>query len=186
MTCETCPDGCATCTSSTSCQTCVTSTTREGPTSQCKCKAGFYSDGNIDCVACPSECAECESATKCTACVTDNKFRQEGNTCVCEDSYFLVIGQTEKTCEECDPTCKTCSGTASNCKDCVDDTRSLITENGEGRCPCAEKYTEINGECIDNSCQTIDPFCKECYILIAVGEAKRLCKCFAFSAVLLC
>lgn len=94
-----------------------------------------------------------------------------GTTCQCEDGFFLVIGPSDKTCEPCDSTCETCDETATTCTSCSD-TRDL---NGNDECVCKTGYQEYNGNCVDSSCQSIDPNCESCQILLGSGGS-LICK----------
>lgn len=115
---------------------------------------------------CAVQCAECESLTRCTACDASKSLSLDGFSCVCPNGFFLVITSTNATCEKCDSSCGTCSGTASNCLTCVDDTRAL---NSNGECPCKTGFTDFNGVCIDTNCQSIDPNCQTCVIVLGSG-----------------
>ena len=171
--CLECAPGCVDCNSANACTACVDNDdTRLEPSENCACKEGFFENGNPICGTCNSECLTCEgTAENCVTCDTEGNFKKSGTTCICEDGFALVIDSNDgsASCVPCDETCATCQTFQPEfCLTCRDDDfRELVAG---GICKCIEDYFEIDGKCVDTTCQSIDPDCQSCAIILGTGQ----------------
>lgn len=178
--CVKCAPGCSKCTTGAACTTCVVnSNTRKAEIENCVCKPGFYEAGTPICPACSTECQTCETtATKCVSCDTANNFVLTGTTCTCKSSYYLAMVSGKAQCLKCHYSCGECKNDAASCVTCK---TPVWTQVGD-KCVCDQFLRFVyydnsqiaEGICIQRMCNTIDPNCIECYMVMASGE--RLCK----------
>lgn len=142
-TCETCPAGCASCTSNTVCTGCIATYAINSNLCVLCTASGKYIDLTNTpptCEDCPSGCATCSSNTVCVTC--DSGQGLLNNLCkICpnEGAYYL----NSATCSPCPGDCVACSD-SNTCTDCSEG--KYLLENGL----CGDCDTS-NGFRIDSS-----------------------------------
>ena len=112
--CQTCPDGCHTCTSATSCQSCI---------------RGYTLDGT-SCLATPIHCAIVDAASgSCSSCFVG--YSVQSNVCTADTCTSAC-----KTCPQgsylSNATCTVCPSLSSNCVNCDANTPADCFECADG------------------------------------------------------
>lgn len=165
-TCQQCPYQCQTCSSPNgACTSCVNAIRRD-ITQNCKCIAGFYDSGAINCTSCNPTCQTCTNGSSCTSC-SAAAFRNltTAGMCACMNGYYeLYLENQTRVCRACSKECQTCSIAPTSCLTC-DPTRNRILgvdSFGRSTCICLPGYfATADGSCVQSNCNA-DPFCSQC------------------------
>ncbi|CAD8069844.1 unnamed protein product [Paramecium sonneborni] len=143
--CQSCPNYCLECTSSSLCQSCIDITTQEIKNGKCvlKCSERQF-DFNGICTDCNQNCNTCvDQSTKCTSCGEINNLLYQ-NKCVsqCPTGIF----QIGFSCIACTSPCKTCDTGPTVCLTCVN---NYYYKKASFSCvsDCGNRYYKDGIEC---------------------------------------
>jgi hypothetical protein len=158
--CVDCPEGCITCSNSTSCVL-NKPWIKQVNGAIITCEDGFVYDQLIkECTAivCHSTCQRCNgtSSTDCLTCISKDMILARGN-CTCSSGKYLDIRISQ--CVECDMTCNECSGPGpSLCTSCKASSSyvSAILVGSTCTCPPSTFLNELG------LCLPCKPRCTEC------------------------
>jgi hypothetical protein len=164
-TCQKCPYQCQNCSSPNgACISCVDPTRRDIAQS-CRCIAGFFDSGSVNCSACSPTCLTCTNSSACTSCDATRFRNLTGTVCSCMNGYYeLFHTNLTRTCAKCNPECLTCTTSPALCTSC-DPTKNRVSgvdNSGRQTCLCQPGfYSTPDGSCIQSNCNA-DPFCSQC------------------------
>lgn len=141
--CNTCPTGCATCSSDILCLTCDLNYALHNDLCVNPCPEAMFvntaSSPNI-CSNCMTDCKLCSDASSCTTCYGDFEFT--AGTCSCPIKS-VVTGPQQ--CTSCPINCDVCDATL-DCTSCS----SGYAENPDGTCvdPCSGNFYMDGPQCV--------------------------------------
>ena len=161
--CQTCPNGCTTCSSATSCSGCTAGGGTSGyglsGTSCTQCSSNQYSTGTSGCQTCQNGCTTCSSANSCSTCTAGSGtsgYGISGTSCTqcAANQYSTGTGG----CQTCPTGCTACSS-ANSCSGCkAGGGTSSYGVSGTSCTQCAaNQYSTGTG-----GCQTCPGNCATC------------------------
>ncbi|KRX07476.1 Insulin-like growth factor binding protein, N-terminal [Pseudocohnilembus persalinus] len=168
--CETCPSGCATCTSNSDCQSCSSGYYLANNSCSTTCPNGLFPNNvTNECDSCDATCETCSgpASNECITCKSSPQhyFMSSDSSCyeTCPDGYYASDITNPKSCEQCPSGCATCTSN-SDCQSCSSG-YYLVNNSCSTTCPSGLFQNDVTNECdsCDSTCETCSgPASNEC------------------------
>lgn len=168
--CQACPTGCASCSSSSNCLSCNANYELQSNLCQPCSPVTYYDAPTETCIACPNGCTGCSSSTSCSGCQLGYQILLGTGSGVC--ASLCPTGQfwdsSEGKCADCLDNCAACTG-LNACTACV----APWSLNG-GTCFCGDRnYMSPNARC------TVCPAEYNCKACTGYQQSVRCLSCNA-------